>query len=380
MENLAKAFLALRREDFSLLGAIETGMRDHEWVPLPEISQLSGLSTRKAEYRLGFLFEQKLVSRETLHYDGYQIDFDAYDLLALSDFVKRDYVSSIGERIGVGKESVVYAAKGEIPLVIKFHRQGRTSFKHVRRLRDHLTDLPRVPWLYAAALAARHEFQVMQRLYPTVSIPRPVALNRHALAMEFVAGNQLNKITLSRPEDCLEMILEDVRKAWHLGIVHADLSEFNIVVTEAGPRIIDWPQAVESVHPHAQELLERDISNILRFFARKYRLDIMLANQYMAQIPEEVQKAILGNAGTIMTFSLGASDATILFKEFAEVFSETDLVNLSNYQIAIKLTVDGHSTRPFLAHTLPLPISSNQNRDKVINVSRQRWAKKETVH
>ncbi len=272
MENLAKAFLTLSREDFSLLGAIESGMRDHEWVPLLQISQLSGLSSRKAEYRLGLLFEQKLVRRETLHYEGYQIDFDAYDLLALSDFVKRDSVLSIGERIGVGKESVVYAANGEIPLVIKFHRQGRASFKHVRRLRDHLTDLPRVPWLYAAALAARHEFGVMQRLYPTVATPRPVALSRHALAMEFVAGNQLNKITLSDPEDCLEMILEDVRKAWHLGIVHADLSEFNIIIAEAGPRIIDWPQAVEKNHPNAQELLERDISNVLRFFDRKYRL------------------------------------------------------------------------------------------------------------
>lgn len=110
--------------------------------------------------------------------------------------------------------------------------------------------------------------------------------------------------------------------------------------------------------------------------ARKYRLNIMLANQYMAQIPEEVQKAILGNAGSIMTFAVGASDATILFKEFAEVFSETDLVNLSNYQVACKLTIDGYSTRPFLAHTLPLPISSNQNRLKVISMSRERWSKK----
>ncbi|OGM66232.1 hypothetical protein A2985_00135 [Candidatus Woesebacteria bacterium RIFCSPLOWO2_01_FULL_43_11] len=110
--------------------------------------------------------------------------------------------------------------------------------------------------------------------------------------------------------------------------------------------------------------------------ARKYRLDIMLANQYMAQIPEEVQKAILGNAGSIMSFAVGASDASILFKEFAEVFSETDLVNLSNYQVACKLTVDGYSTRPFLAYTLPLPISRNQNRDKVIRVSRERWTKR----
>jgi hypothetical protein len=110
--------------------------------------------------------------------------------------------------------------------------------------------------------------------------------------------------------------------------------------------------------------------------ARKYRLDLTLANQYMAQIPEEVQKSILGNAGTIITFAMGASDAAILNKEFAEVFSETDLVNLSNYQVAAKMTIDGHSSRPFLAQTLPLPISSNQNRTKVINSSRQRWTKK----
>ena len=110
--------------------------------------------------------------------------------------------------------------------------------------------------------------------------------------------------------------------------------------------------------------------------ARKYHLDLTLANQYMAQIPEEVQKAILGNAGSIVSFSSGASDAEILFKEYAEVFSQNDLVNLSNYQVAIKLMVDGQSTRPFLAHTLPLPISRNQNRQKVIAVSRERWGKR----
>jgi len=111
--------------------------------------------------------------------------------------------------------------------------------------------------------------------------------------------------------------------------------------------------------------------------ARKYRLNITLANQYMAQIPEEVQKAILGNTGTIASFTVGAEDAQILHKEFAEVFSENDLVNLSNFQIALKLMIGGHSSRPFLANTLPLPISRNQNRSKVIKVSRERWAKKE---
>ncbi|HUS76331.1 MAG TPA: RIO1 family regulatory kinase/ATPase [Methanothrix sp.] len=276
MENLAEAFLGLSKEDRILLSAIETGMKTHEWVPSFVISELSGLPVRKVEFRLGQLFEKKLVERESMHYLGYRIDFDAYDLLALSDFVKRGTLKAFGEKIGVGKESVVYEALGEMPLAIKFHRQGRTSFKHVRRLRDHLTDQPKVPWIYAAALAARHEFQIMEKLYPIVSIPRPVAVSRHALAMEFVSGPALNRITLSDPENGLNMILVEVGKARRLGIIHADLSEFNVMVDESGPKIIDWPQAVEVTHPHAQELLERDLVNVLRFFERKYRIEMPL--------------------------------------------------------------------------------------------------------
>ncbi len=110
--------------------------------------------------------------------------------------------------------------------------------------------------------------------------------------------------------------------------------------------------------------------------ARKYRLDMMLANQYMAQIPPEVTQAILGNAGTLMTFAVGASDADILQKEFSEVFTNQDLVNLGRFQVATKMTIDNQVTRPFVSTTLPLPISSNQNKEKAIQISRERWTKK----
>ncbi|MFH2019038.1 MAG: type IV secretion system DNA-binding domain-containing protein [bacterium] len=109
--------------------------------------------------------------------------------------------------------------------------------------------------------------------------------------------------------------------------------------------------------------------------ARKYRLSLIMANQYMAQIPIEVQKAILGNTGTIASFTIGAEDARIIMKEFGDVFTDKDLVNLENYQIAIRLMVDSMSGRAFLAKTLPLPASANQNRDKVIRVSRERWGR-----
>ena len=110
--------------------------------------------------------------------------------------------------------------------------------------------------------------------------------------------------------------------------------------------------------------------------ARKYRLNLMLANQYMAQIPDEVTKAILGNVGTLVSFGLGADDAQVVHKEYAEVFSQNDLVNLDNFQIAVKLMIDGHSSRPFLAHTLPLPASKNENRETVLDISRQRWSRR----
>lgn len=110
--------------------------------------------------------------------------------------------------------------------------------------------------------------------------------------------------------------------------------------------------------------------------ARKYRLDLTLANQYIGQIEEEVQSAIFGNAGSMVTFSVGAGDARLMSREFGEKYEESELVGLGNYQIVLKLAVDNHTTNPFSATTLPLPRSRNQNREKVIRSSRERYAKK----
>lgn len=110
--------------------------------------------------------------------------------------------------------------------------------------------------------------------------------------------------------------------------------------------------------------------------ARKYRLNLMLANQYIGQIDEDVQKAIFGNAGSIISFSVGATDARLLTKEFGLKYKEEELVGLGNYQIVLKLSIDNHTSSPFSATTLPLPRSKNQNREKVIRASRERYMKK----
>ncbi len=110
--------------------------------------------------------------------------------------------------------------------------------------------------------------------------------------------------------------------------------------------------------------------------ARKYRLCLVLANQYIGQIPEEVRSAIFGNAGTLLSFIIGAEDAHYLIREFGERFKEDDLLSLDNYQAIVKLAIDGITRAPFVAQTLPLPQSRTQNREKAIRNSRERYTKK----
>jgi len=109
--------------------------------------------------------------------------------------------------------------------------------------------------------------------------------------------------------------------------------------------------------------------------ARKYRLNLILANQYMAQLVEELEKAIFGNIGTLVSFLVGAEDAARLMKEFGGIYTEEDLVNLGKFQIVAKLSIDNATSAPFPAITLPLPKSKNQNRKKVLRVSSERYAR-----
>ena len=110
--------------------------------------------------------------------------------------------------------------------------------------------------------------------------------------------------------------------------------------------------------------------------ARKYRLNLTLANQYIDQIPEEVRAAIFGNCGNIISFVMGAGDAEYFHREYGEKYSKEDLVNLDRYQIINKISIDNILSKPFPAYTLSLASSNNQNRDKVVRVSRERYAKK----
>lgn len=113
--------------------------------------------------------------------------------------------------------------------------------------------------------------------------------------------------------------------------------------------------------------------------ARKYRLNLTIAHQYITQMEEVVRDAVFGNVGTLVSFRIGAQDAEYLEKEFAPVFTQTDLVNLPKFHAYIKLMIHGITSRPFSMQTIP-PIESNfGKRDTVVQVSRERYGRRREV-
>ena len=87
--------------------------------------------------------------------------------------------------------------------------------------------------------------------------------------------------------------------------------------------------------------------------ARKYHLNLILANQYLDQIDEKVRGAIFGNVGTIISFKVGLEDAKFLAEEFYPVFNQEDLINLPCYSIYLKLMISSKTSKPFSADSLP---------------------------
>ncbi|MDD3373747.1 MAG: phosphotransferase, partial [Methanoculleus bourgensis] len=261
---------SLHAYELRILLALERLMRRYQWVPLEVLRPATGFSESELSYRLGRLMAMDMVRYEKVPYEGYALVFNGYDTLALHTLTRRGTIQALGILIGVGKESEVCEAMGLGPVALKFHRVGQRSFQSARLKRGYMPEATHCPWIFASSISAKMEYDALKTLHPTVSVPLPIDLNRHVLVMSFIPGVDLVRATLEEPEAVLDDILENIREAYRLGIVHGDLSEFNVMVDEGQCWLIDWPQWVETSHPNAGDLLARDIENILQYFKRKY--------------------------------------------------------------------------------------------------------------
>ncbi len=109
--------------------------------------------------------------------------------------------------------------------------------------------------------------------------------------------------------------------------------------------------------------------------ARKYRLSLALANQYVAQMEETVRDAVFGNVGTLISFRVGATDASYLEKEFSPTFEKDDLIGLDNQHMYLNMLIDGVATNSFSAKSIFVKEGTEGNEDKIIAQSREKYSR-----
>jgi len=261
----------LHRYEIKILLALERMMKRYRWVPEDDLRAAVHLSKEELKYRCGTLIEKDFIRSDSVPYKGYGLVFAGYDAIALRSLADKKHISALGSFIGVGKESEVYKALGFGEVILKFHKIGQRSFQTVRNNREYMPEAGHCPWIFASAKSAAREYEALQALNGKVSVPVPIALDRHVIAMSFIDGVNLFRCTLAEPDKIYQEILDEVKKAYGAGFIHGDLSEYNIMVDDDNLWIIDWPQWISPDHPNAEVTLRHDIETVTAFFAKKYQ-------------------------------------------------------------------------------------------------------------
>jgi RIO kinase 2 len=277
-EIAVRVFRELESEDFRILHIIEAAMSKREFVPTEQIRKYAKLPMDRVQFTLGKLSRLGLIQQTKGAYVGHTLNYAGYDCLAINTLVKAGVIESFGQTLGVGKEADVYDALSPDGkrIAVKFHRLGRPSFRQTRRKRGYIQE--HSIWLFQSHLAAEKEFQALKLVYKNgVSVPKPISQNRHVIAMGMIEGDELSKYKeIGQPQKIIKEVLRNVRKAYlKAHVIHADLSEYNIILKPDGHiLIIDWPQYVMTDHANAEELLERDLKNVLTFFSRRFNVKL----------------------------------------------------------------------------------------------------------
>ena len=239
------------------------------------MESIAGLKHGGAFKCLKTLLRHKLVHHEGKKYDGYRLTSLGYDFLAIRALTARGSIAGVGRQIGVGKESDVYEVVDDAgrTMALKLHRLGRTSFRAVKSKRDYVKRGNHFSWLYLSRLAALKEFAFMKALGEhDLPVPEAIECNRHAVLMSLVEAHPMVQVrefanTEKVYRECMGLLVKLAR----LGLVHCDFNEFNLLIDdEEHLTLIDFPQMVSTSHENAEELFDRDVDGVVKFFERKF--------------------------------------------------------------------------------------------------------------
>jgi len=204
--------------------------------------------------------------------------FDEKTVMALYQMINQGIIEGMSGVVKAGKESRIYLAKGTggEDLAVKIFLTSSMEFK--KSMLQYIKGDPRFKvghdYRRLVYTWAQKEFRNLTEAHNAkIKVPKPLHATENIIVMEFIGENGVSAPILKElsPEELtLELyngIIDSVDKLYNVcGLVHADLSEYNVMVWKGEPYLIDFGQAVLRVHPMAEEFLKRDIDNIIRFF------------------------------------------------------------------------------------------------------------------
>ncbi|TRY88023.1 hypothetical protein DNTS_028274 [Danionella cerebrum] len=269
----------LSRDHFRVLTAVEMGMKNHEIVPVSLIASIASLKHGGCNKVLRELVKHKLVAYErNKTVQGYKLINGGYDYLAMKTLSSRDVILSVGNQMGVGKESDIYIVANEEgqQFALKLHRLGRTSFRNLKNKRDYHKHRHKMSWLYLSRLSAMKEYAYMKALFDRgFPVPKPVDYNRHAVVMELINGFPLCQVReIQDPGALYNEIMELIVKLADHGLIHGDFNEFNLMLDDHDHvTMIDFPQMVSTSHINAEWYFDRDVKCVRDFFLKRFNYE-----------------------------------------------------------------------------------------------------------
>ncbi|MGC8669957.1 MAG: serine protein kinase RIO [Candidatus Micrarchaeia archaeon] len=214
--------------------------------------------------------------------------FDRTTMIYLSKFFNAKIISKIEFNIARGKEADIYLADSGSNIgtntkyvAMKFFRVETSTFNNMKDyiVGDDRFSRIRANKRFIINMWCKKEYGNLKIAEAAgVPAPKPYMFNGSILAMEFIGDSDgvssptLKDVELQHPEGTFSKITDYIKKLYGIGLVHADLSEYNILMREDKPYLIDFGQAVMIKHPMASQFLDRDIMNIVNYFNKRYSL------------------------------------------------------------------------------------------------------------
>ena len=262
---------SLSATELRLLETVEKTLLRRRTPTIRALERASQMTADRLQNIFARLFGKGLLRYASPSKRSLALTFSGYDVLALNELKDRLGIVLLSPSASKGKESDIHVgttSSGE-DLVMKFYRFGRVSFRSVMSKREMSSH--RLPWVLMSARAASQEANAYRRLEEKgIEVPPLVATNRHVLVLKNVPGVLLQYVRHVDIE-LAKKVFEQLRRMYEdAGMVHVDMSPFNILVGDDGlVYLIDFPQWVPRSHRNAHGYLDRDIQNIVDFFKRR---------------------------------------------------------------------------------------------------------------